>query len=500
MRVHRPDSSPAHGRWLLSVPMAALAIGAVSGGATAALGASQAASARPQPHVRWRPCADPDFRGMECGGLKVPLDYAHPQGPKVALAVVERPAGDPARRIGTLVLNDAAGGSSIEQFRYALRLLPTFAGEVLARFNIVAMDPRGVGHSTPIRCGRPQLGSGVSYFPRSRAEFDALIANNRAFYASCRHRSGQLVDRVDMVSTARDFEQLRIALGVRQLNWYGIQYSDLLGRTYARLYPGRLRTMVLDSAPDDSQPPVERLATEIATAEQSFDRFASWCANDPSCPLHGRDVASLYDQLVARANHDPIPVRGSDLRLTGEDIQAATQDYLVIKEVTWARLATAIEQALAGDATGFTIDPDKTLNHVQVQVPACLDDPPAADTYQGFAQLERMADDLSPHLDGAVQAWTDMAGCLGWPAAARPTWPGSPVQAAPRALILQSTHQSLSAYQSGFGLAAQLPGSRVLSVNGEDYSTYIISRCVSQAVNRYLIDRTLPAPGAFCPS
>ncbi|MEV5011010.1 hypothetical protein [Streptomyces sp. NPDC055692] len=33
-------------------------------------------------------------------------------------------------------------------------------------------------------------------------------------------------------------EAVRVRLGEKQLNWYGIHYSTLLGKTYAQLYRG----------------------------------------------------------------------------------------------------------------------------------------------------------------------------------------------------------------------------------------------------------------------
>lgn len=482
---------------ILAVTASLTTCAPASAGATPAA-APNAITAAATARIAWQPCTDPDFKDMDCGTLTLPVDYAHPNGPQVHLALVKRPASDPAKRIGTLLMNDGSGGSSIEQLRYALRF-GLANSQMASRFDIVAMDPRGVGHSQGIHCSGPATAATVTDMPTSQAQFNAMVAVNRSFAAECLAQNGPLLTHMDMTSTARDFEQLRIALGVKQLNWYGIDYSDLLARTYAQLYPGHLRTMLLDTAPDDSLPPVEHLADEMSTAEQAFDDFATWCQDDASCTLHGQNVAAVYDRLIAQANRSPIPVKGTSQTMNGQQIQAATQDYLVIKSVAWPMLGQAISQALAGDATAFlpTHDVDKTLDHTQIRVAACLDQPPAATTYSQLAQLERMATELSPHLGGQVRSWTDMTGCLGWPAPAHaPTQ--TPAADAPPALILESVHQSLSDYPWAFDLAAQLPGSRVLSVAGDDYSTYIINPCVVENADTYLATRALPAPGTLC--
>ena len=83
----------------------------------------------------------------QCTKLTVPLDYAHPEGRSIRLAVLRVPAQQRSHRIGQLVVNPGGpGGSAVD---YASQGSLAF-GPVLARyFDIVGMDPRGVGRSTP---------------------------------------------------------------------------------------------------------------------------------------------------------------------------------------------------------------------------------------------------------------------------------------------------------------------------------------------------------------
>ncbi|WP_234042946.1 alpha/beta fold hydrolase [Streptomyces marianii] len=483
--------------YIRSTLSAALATAALATPAVAA--PAQGQPAAPAGRISWSACTDEEFAGMQCGTLRVPVDHARPRAGSLTLALVRRPADDRAHRRGTLLLNDGAGGSSIEQLRLAMRIgFPSFAGAMSRDFDLVAVDPRGVGHSTPIRCTTPLKPAGVTHFPQNQEQFDTLVAHNRAFAADCLRSNGPLVAHTDLAGTARDFEAVRVGLGEKQLNWYGIHYSTLLGRTYADLYPGRLRTMVLDTALDDTLPPTERIRREAATAEEAFDRFTAWCAASTDCALNGKDAAAEYDALVARADRTPIPTTDGSRPLTGEDIRAATQDYLTLSGVTWPALAQAVVEAQAGDATDFTYEPDDTLDPVQVHIPACLD---TARPVTTFDQLTRLRNDLariSPHLGGAVRSWTALTGCLGWPVPARPVAAGAPVHGAPPALILQSTHQALAPHSAGFAMAAQLPGSVVLSREGDDYSMFLLSQCVREATNRYLTTRALPAPGTTC--
>ncbi|GAA1262871.1 hypothetical protein GCM10009665_60620 [Kitasatospora nipponensis] len=142
------------------------------------LAQSAQADYRPAPAaIAWHACADADLTAMQCGSLQVPVDYAHPGAGTLTLAMVRRPADDQAHRQGTLLLNDGAGGSSIEQLRLAMRIhLSQFAGDMTQKFDLVAVDPRGVGHSTPLLCGEPAKPAGISYFPQHQAAFDRFAA------------------------------------------------------------------------------------------------------------------------------------------------------------------------------------------------------------------------------------------------------------------------------------------------------------------------------------
>jgi pimeloyl-ACP methyl ester carboxylesterase len=467
--------------------------------AATALAVPAPAQAAPANRISWSPCSGTEFAGMQCGTLRVPVDYAHPRDGSLTLALVRRPADDRSHRQGTLLLNDGAGGSSIEQLRLAMRIgFPAFAGAMTRDFDLVAVDPRGVGHSTPIRCTTPPKPAGVTHFPDSQAAFDTLVAHNRVFAGNCLRENGPLLAHTDLTSTARDFEAVRTGLGEKQLNWYGIHYSTLLGRTYAALHPGRLRTMVLDTALDDTTTAEERIRREAATAEEAFRRFTAWCAVSDGCALHGKDAAAEYDALVARADRTPIPTAGGKRALTGEDIRTATQDYLTLSGVTWPALAQAVVKAQDGDASDFTYEPDDTLDPVQVLVPACLDNARPVTTFGRLTRLRADLARISPHLGGAVRSWTALTGCLGWPVPAKPVVAGPPVHGAPPALIVQSTHQALAPHSAGFAMAAQLPGSVVLSREGDDYSMFLLSPCVRDATNNYLTTRALPAPGTTC--
>src|SRR5579875_2883112 len=96
------------------------------------------------PVVHWQPCSGASQAGLECGTLRVPLDYARPHGRMITLALSEVPATAPAsQQLGILLVNPGgpgASGTGMASF-VAQGLDPSVA----ARYDIIGFDTRGVG-------------------------------------------------------------------------------------------------------------------------------------------------------------------------------------------------------------------------------------------------------------------------------------------------------------------------------------------------------------------
>ena len=188
--------------------------------------------------ITWGTCDDDTLVefGAECGFLSVPLDYSRPTGAKVTLALSRLRHTVPDDQYqGIMLANPGGPGAAPRAF---LRDFPDFAfpAGLRERFDIVALDPRGVGDSKPsIACEKPTVDAKGTQYPRTREEFDQLAAYNRSVTEGCRRATGPLIDHVDTVSVARDFDEVRTALGERQVSWLGLSYGTLLGATYVNL-------------------------------------------------------------------------------------------------------------------------------------------------------------------------------------------------------------------------------------------------------------------------
>ena len=446
--------------------------------------------------VNWAPCkAAPK---AQCGVLEVPLDWSAPGGATIDVAVARHPAANPSRRIGTLFFNP--GGPGDGAVRYVVGAEQIFSSRLLARFDIVGIDPRGVAGSAPITCAKAVLTPNLTLFPDTRAQFQHLRRHNRSVGMSCLQATGPMIGHVDTISVARDHEALRQALGVNQVSWLGLSYGTQVAANYAELFPQQTRAMVLDAALEHSLTQIEQTADEALAAEDTYNRFLRGCRTAQSCALRGRDVGRLYDDLVARADRHPIPVEGALRPVTGEDIRMGTIGLFLFKEpgiygpeISWAGLSRAIESTLEGDAIAFAQPPaevaqDDIENLLGI---GCMEYAPQVTTYEQMRQLMELGRRVAPHLQGASEIWRANL-CIDYP---HP--PANPprtlhVEGVPT-LIVHAVHDPSVAYKWAHGLATQIVGSDILTRTGDGHTSYHTSPCARAAMDRYLVRPEAPA-------
>ncbi len=196
------------------------------------------------PKLVWTDCG----AGFQCANAEVPLDYDRPFARTIEMALIRRPAADPAHRIGSLFLNPGGPGLSGIEF---VRTAPPPAFQLFAQFDIIGFDPRGRGASRPavLDCGdNPGYRLPI---PRSSTVANRVfLGEARSYGADCRKLNREILAHLGSANVARDLDLLRAALGDAQLNYIGFSYGSVIGATYASLFPGRTRAMVLDSPID----------------------------------------------------------------------------------------------------------------------------------------------------------------------------------------------------------------------------------------------------------
>ncbi len=246
--------------------------------------------------LRWSGCGDMP-PPVECAELTVPLDHADPSSRTIRLPLRRLRASDPDERIGVLVT--IAGGPGQ---RGTLWVRPgAHTDAISARFDIVSWDPRGTSGETLIDCV-PEWDPyrGLDRTPDSAAERQVLDAAIARLAARCRDAHGELLAHVGTLESALDLERLRQALDEPQISLMGTSYGSRVALTYATLFPGRVRGVVLDGYSDPNATPGERELEQARVFERELERLLSACAADRDMPLPPRCIDRRRPRPPAR--------------------------------------------------------------------------------------------------------------------------------------------------------------------------------------------------------
>lgn len=274
-----------------------------------------------------------------CGWLPRPENPAEPGGTQIKLFIAKIPSlsPEPAPDAFTII-NGGPGGSSVSLF---VDLAPAFAG-ILRERDIVLVDQRGTGRSTPLEC--PELEEATEDYAlevvqqATRACLASLAADPRFYTTS---------------QAVPDLEAAREALGYASLNVYGVSYGTRVAMHYLRRHPDRVRTLILDGV----VPPGLALGVNVAeNAQRRLDELFVQCDRAPECREAFPDLADKFRQLQADLDREPIslrlpnPVTGLEENLAfGYDHLALVLRLLSYAPETASLLPLIIDQAASGN-------------------------------------------------------------------------------------------------------------------------------------------------------
>ena len=466
------------------------------------------------PSIAWEPCEDAE--GFECATVEVPRDYNRPGGQTVDLAVVRLPAQDEEARIGSLFVNFGGPGAP------AVSIIKAVGAELFAslndRFDIVGFDPRGTGESEDaIDCRVNQETEGVYRQPFPTPEnldVGAWIDVNRRYVQRC----VQLNDWQDLAyattaNAARDMNFLRAAVGDRRLSYLGFSYGTAIGATYSSLFPDRHRALVLDGALDVDKylnRPLLSLREQSSGFERALGRFFQACAADQRACLGfgGQDPWMAFDELVEALAANPQPASPTDPRLVDDDDVLAAAAINVYAKQAWPFLAAALAAAQAGDYSLIRQEADFFYGRLEN---GTYD--PGLDRYFALGALEqRYPRGVSPYVEAGEHSWNLFdhfwwnSGYVELPWGLFPIDPRGayygPFESsasAPTTLVIGTTYDPATPYRSARRLVADLGNARLLTMRGDGHTAYPgNSPCIDAAVDAYLEERALPAPGTVC--
>jgi pimeloyl-ACP methyl ester carboxylesterase len=444
--------------------------------------------------LHWTDC------GMgKCTRMKVPIDYANPGGKTLQVAIEVVPALGPGGR--RLFLNPGGPGASGLQF--ADYLADKISPKVRRHYDLVNVDPRGVGESTPVDCMSKSAFAAFAASdpdPDTPAEIKDFREAHRQLGEGCKRRSGAVAAHVSTEEVARDFDVLRSLLGQQKLDWFGFSYGTAIGATYATLFPDRVGRMVLDGPVDPSEGVIDAGLSQAVGFQRALRAYVNDCTSHWHCPL-GRDESKAMRRIADLLRRlDRHPLRTDD---PGRKLTQGLAFYGIAKPLysksTWISLSNAFDAALQGDGSVLVRLADAYFEEANGEVflaVSCLDardQPTVADVEAVEARFAR----ASP-VFGRALAWGSL-GCSDWPIEATHPQIDIDAKTSEPILIVGTTGDPATPYESAKSLAKQLSSSVLLTHVGDGHTAYASGDdCVDDAVDRYLLTGKPPAKGTVC--
>ncbi|MDX3518453.1 alpha/beta hydrolase [Streptomyces scabiei] len=450
--------------------------------------------------------------GVRCGTVKVPLDYARPDGRQISLTVSRvRAKGKDARgrkvaRQGALVFNPGGPGAS-GMFFPLLGYLPDWK-RLGAAYDLVGYAPRGVGRSAPLSCRDPRtLHRGPSAAPThpSEAYKKERIARAGEFARGCARRGGSALRHYHSLNNARDLDVLRAALGEPRLTFVGASYGTYIGALYASLFPSHVRRMVFDSVvnPDPEQIWYRNNLDQSAAFEGRWADFRAWAARHHTVYGLGdtpEKVLRSYERAAARLAARPAGGKVGPGQLHGAFLQAAYYDD------HWPQRALALSAYLKGDPKplvriagpspeGAAEQENASAVYTAVE---CNDGPWPTEWRVWDRDNTRLA--RTAPFETWDNVWANLP-CAYWKGPRqRPldvrTGPGE----LPPTLILAAERDAAAPYDGAIALHRRLWGS--VLVTERDAGNHGVgwgnNRCVNGHLEAYLLEGRLPERRAAC--
>ena len=475
--------------------------------------------------IDWQDC--PDGAPFKCGTVTVPLDYEHPDGRTITIALKKLPASDGNAEHGSLFTNPGGpGASGIETVKDPAAM----PEELRGAYDIIGFDPRGVGQSTPITCwtddeikqslAAPDDGSTNPMKPLKGVTSKNVPAQDKidqgtANAARCAQHSEvpELLDHVGTRDVARDLDILRATNGNEKLNYLGTSYGTYIGAIYADLFPGHVGRTVLNAAMNPSRYRTDSDAEVVAFKEGALRQYVEHCQAQNGCPLTGStdEAVAQLTTFVDGLDKNPLTSPDSDATVNTQDATAIIQ-RLAVKQPDWDALTamltpamtnhdgTLMAKAKQGSNKSSTMPVEAAVNiansEIMFAAVICNDDPDTGGTaseWDAQAAAEKKSYPFFGSTSNAMDAY-----CRGWGHRGKTPPRETRAKGSAPILVVGIKGDIQTLYSWAQSLAGQLDNGHLLTVEGYGHGAFGTNSCATTAITGFLVNGTMSADGTTC--
>ncbi len=474
---------------------------------TGVVGVPATAQSRPKTappvFVRCPRAAGEDAR---CGRIERLIDVRRPALGTITIGFELHPRRLAGRSDGTVVAQEGGPGYSTTGSRDDFLAL---FEPLRARHDVLFVDARGTGRSSPIDCRRLQSGNG---------DYERAVGR-------CGRQLGAASDAFGSAHSADDLAAVLDALDIERIDLYGVSYGSFFAQAFANRHPDRLRTLVLDSTyPAYGLDPWYRDTNAAIT-----HALLAVCRRDRSCHAAGIDAPEVLARAAIRLRNHPIrgpafDADGGRTRVTVDDVALALlAAYATYGGPLHGELVTSIRAANRGDTMPLRRLVAENLGPYPADDPAdyssgeyaaviCNDYPQLWDRTESsivtrehqYAAAEAQLRRGDPNgfdpfaIDTWLETgWGEWRTCLRWPAPERYVPAVRSSARAPRVptLILSGDLDSVTSPWGNRIVARRFPRSTIVTISNGVHGMAIGDRghCVSRVVVRFV--RTGGSPG-----
>ena len=274
------------------------------------------------------PCQVPGAsEAARCGTLEVYENRTAATGRKIPIKVVVFPAKSPAPAPDPLFILAGGPGQSATEFAGVLIRDFAFAHD---RRDVVFVDQRGTGGSNPLQC--PLGGSFEEVVHSVAIGVDADLPAVRACRAELERKADLRYYTTPFAMD--DLDDVRQALGYRQINLWAASYGTRAALVYMRQHPGMVRSAIL----------------------RALDRLFGACGMDAACRTSYPGAELSLRNVLATLRDHPIEVEVTDPRtrqahtVRVDDNVFGTTIFFLLFASDWSReIPRIVHAAVRGD-------------------------------------------------------------------------------------------------------------------------------------------------------
>lgn len=456
----------------------------------AAQAAPAVATVRDRPRIEWVDCARFTQLGAgvsaKCGYLRVRELRQNPASRTIGVAFMVLHSPGNAADDAVVQLTGGPGNRGIP------RKIARFSGDPDKRDRIF-VEQRGTALADPpLQC--PQYADALLRAQRGEIVGSELARAEIAAAKECVSHAvahGARLAGYTTKAMVKDIEDLRAALGYRQLDLIGLSYSGKIVAEYARDYPEHTRLVV-----GNSPLPVEANYDESGQSamRRTLDLIFASCAQSVACNGAHPNLDAKLREIVARAARQPWQLEVPDPDRRGATVSVRVTDWVLANALlnqlyspdTFELIPALIDAIWSGDHSALASIVDVSRSSYPWLMRAalwCNEEVP-------FEDPRRIAADLAayPEFGGVDQATIPLGLCRAAGLVVQPpAQENQPVKSTAPFLILSGLFDPAVPPDMSRRMAAELPNARLVIFPREGHGAGFNS-CGAKLIATFIAD------------